>query len=108
MLLIHGSHDKDRDPRHLRRPGGTHPVLVLASPYCQYINTRRQPGQGCGKLVLHAYSPTPQLTMTRGYAHGGACTSTSAGVGIRTFSLQESLVMPGRWPRAPSCTTACR
>src|SRR5262249_53253469 len=59
MLLIHGSHDKDWGPRHLRRPGGTHPVLALVSPYCQHINTRRTPGQGCGKLMLNTCSPTP-------------------------------------------------
>ncbi len=32
-------------------------MLVLSSPYCQHVNTRRKPGQGCSKLVFHTRSP---------------------------------------------------
>ena len=32
-------------------------MLALASPYCQHIDTRCEPSQSCGKLVLHIRSP---------------------------------------------------
>ena len=43
-------------------------MLALASPYCQHIDTRCEPSQSCGKLVLHIRSP-----MRIGNANGLPC-----------------------------------